>query len=190
MSQSNVVTPPAVVSPPSLRAYAWVTAALVAYGAGVFFVVQATSRSGAFRSPQMIGPLLAMVAEVAVAWLLMVIFRNYAVLSGVSTGQYFERYVEDPPPDWVERPARAFNNMMQVPVLFYVVCLLTLVTDSGDAGQLWLAWLFVVVRAFHATVYIAWNHLPCRFGSYVASTVTVFVLFARFAMQMADLWLV
>jgi hypothetical protein len=46
---------------------------------------------------------------------------------------------------------------MQVPTLFYVVCLSMMVTGEIDHAQLLLAWIFVAARLLHAVVYIGWK---------------------------------
>jgi hypothetical protein len=92
------------------------------------------------------------------------------------------------PPEWVERPARVFNNLMQVPPIFYLLCVLMLHTGRVDAAQLVLAWTFVAARYAHALVYAVWNYLPARFGTFVASFIALVVLCVRFALQTADLW--
>jgi hypothetical protein len=60
-----------------------------------------------------------MVATAAI-WLLMVLSRNGAVLMGAASVEYFRDYKGLPARECIERPARTFNNLMQVPTLFYV----------------------------------------------------------------------
>lgn len=68
-----------------------------------------------------LGPVLAMGLLVAIVWLLMVVHRNLATLRGEAPDAYYVSYSGPVPADWIERPARAFNNLMQLPTLFYVV---------------------------------------------------------------------
>jgi len=135
------------------------------------------------RAEQILGPLLAMVALVACVWLAMAVVRNYATLRGLCSPKYYLTYTSTAPADWIERPARTFNNLMQMPTLFYAICTLLLVTRQLDRAQLAYAWLFVALRALHAVVYITWNPLPYRFAIWIMSCVTVFVLWTRFALQ-------
>lgn len=130
----------------------------------------------------LLDPLLTMVGLVGGVWLAMLVARNYAVISGLDSGDYFRAYQGPQPPDWVERPARTFNNLMQLPTLFYLMVLLTFsLSIAADQAQVGLAWLFVGTRYVHALVYMGWNHLPARFGCYVAGMVTLAVLWFRFA---------
>ena len=128
-----------------------------------------------------LGPVFAMVLLVAIVALLMVGTRNLATLRGQAKPQYYLAYSGPAPEDWVERPARVFNNLMQLPVLFYLVCVLMLITAQVDRVQLAYAWLFVALRTLHALLYLLWNPLPYRFGTWVMGLVTLLVLWTRFA---------
>jgi hypothetical protein len=180
--------PPAALArdQPSNRTYAILLAALILFGAFLAWLI--ASRGGGEAAPSaLLGPLFALAALIGVVWTNMLIFRNYAAVRGLAPARYYLRYDGELPPDWVERPARAFNNLMQVPLFFCVACLLMMVTERLDAAQVALAWVFVAARLVHAVIYIVWNHLPSRFGAYVAGVVVLAVLFARFARQSWDL---
>jgi hypothetical protein len=71
----------------------------------------------------------------------MVVYRNVAFIRGAASIRYFRTYTAEAPAEWVERPARAYMNLLELPVLFYVVCLLMLATGRFDATQVSLAWL-------------------------------------------------
>lgn len=135
------------------------------------------------KASAVLGPVFAMVGWVAVIWLLMVVFRNVATLRGQATPQYYLTYNGPAPADWIERPARTFDNLMQLPTLFYLVCTLMLVTGQIDRAQLAYAWVFVALRALHSVVYISWNPLPYRFITWFMGSVTLFLIWTRFALQ-------
>ena len=162
----------------SISDYVRVVILLTLFCIGLAAVV----RTGATTQPEtasLMAPMFAMFALTAVVFLIMVVVRNATVLRGITSPRYYLAYAAEPPPDWVERPARTFNNLMQVPPLFYVVCTLMLISGRLDQAQVALAWIFVVTRALHAIVYIGWNYLPLRFATFVASFITLAVLWAR-----------
>lgn len=161
---------------PSARDYAFVAALLG--GAGLAMAA-ATRDAATVPSQALRAPIAGMLLLTAVVWLAMALVRNVAVLLGHTDAAYYVDYKTRPPPDWIERPARTFNNLMQLPVLFYAACLLMMLSPTVDAGQVRLAWLFVGLRVFHAGAYIAWNRLPSRFGSYVASSAVLITLWVR-----------
>jgi hypothetical protein len=129
----------------------------------------------------LLAPLFAMALLTAVVWLAMALVRNVSVMMGLASVRYYKAYASDAPPDWIERPARTFGNLMEVPTLFYVVSLLMIALRQIDPAQVTLAWLFVATRAAHALVYILWNRVSVRFAMYAASCITLAVMWARFA---------
>jgi hypothetical protein len=167
----------AAVKPPGLREYSAVMTFFALYGFGLALATGAREHLG---RDALIAPMGGMAAITFVVWLLMLVFRNGAIIRGNISGAYYVDYRSDVPPDWIERPARTFNNLMQVPSLFYVVCLALMVTERVDLAALRLAWMFVIVRAVHALVYMAWNYVPLRFAMWVASFMTLTVMWWRF----------
>lgn len=136
------------------------------------------------RTPQvLLAPVMALVTLTGLVWLLMVLFRNIAFLRGKVSERYFQTFTVDAPAEWVERPTRAYMNLLELPILFYVAAALMLITKTFDNVQVSLAWLFVFTRCAHAFIYIAFNYIPLRFVSYLTGVITVGVLWARFAEQ-------
>jgi len=160
--------------------YAVVSAALTVFCA---FLSQLVSDAPAGQvDPRGLLPaMFALVALTAFVWLLMLLARNISVAIGKVAVSYYRNYRDDVPPEWIERPARTFMNLLEVPVLFYVACLLMLVTQQCDRAQVLLAGTFVATRAVHALIYIGVNHVPARFGAYVTGCITLGVIWTRLA---------
>jgi hypothetical protein len=138
----------------------------------------------AARSELLIAPMVALFALAALVWLIMVIVRNLAVIRGYASIRYFADFKSDAPTDdRLERPARTFNNLMQVPTLFYVICILMLVAKEADNAQIILAWTFVVFRCFHAIIYMTVNWVPYRFATWASSCIILGVIWFRFVTQ-------
>ena len=134
---------------------------------------------------ELIRPIVALVALTGVVWVLMVVVRNTAVFRGAASVGYYRGYTGSAPPEWIERPARAFMNLLEVPVLFYLVCVLMLVTQRFDSTQVRLAWAFVAIRAVHAAIHIGWNDVRVRFAAYLAGCLVLAALWMRFALGLA-----
>jgi hypothetical protein len=175
---------PSLEAPPQvgIAEYIRVTAILTLYCVGLAVVTQTAPTPTPAPSPErLVAPMEVLVGLTAFIWLLMVVVRNGTILRGITKASYYRDYQSDAPPEWVERPARTFNNLMQVPALFYVICLLMMVTGRLDEAQITLAWVFVVMRFVHAFIYIAWNYVPYRFAAWIAGCITLGVIWARFA---------
>ncbi len=166
------------MDPKLARTYAVITAVLTAFFAFLYWLVRGAD-AVAVDGRALLPPLFVLVGLTTVVWLAMLVVRNASVALGKATVEYYRTYGGNAPPDWIERPARTFMNLLEVPILFYVACVLMLVTHYCDEGQIRLAWLFVVLRVVHAAIYIGLNHVPSRFASYAAGCVTLWVLWVR-----------
>ena len=60
--------------------------------------------------------------------------------------------------------ANAYHNQLELPVLFYVVMLLALITKTLDVDLYVLAWMFVLARYPHAYIHVTSNRLDRRTG--------------------------
>lgn len=64
--------------------------------------------------------------------------------------------------------ANAVDNQFQLPVLFFVAVLLTVMNDLGTWLEVILVWAFVASRVWHAAIYATSNNVPRRFFAYAA----------------------
>ncbi|KAL4744935.1 membrane-associated, eicosanoid/glutathione metabolism protein [Aspergillus falconensis] len=74
-----------------------------------------------------------------------------------------------------------FSNLLEQPTQFYAVTLALAIARHGvdDPTDLKLAWLYVGLRVVHSLVHVTVNHIPVRFGVFVASSAVLGVLTAR-----------
>ncbi|MGE0061201.1 MAG: MAPEG family protein [Xanthobacteraceae bacterium] len=56
----------------------------------------------------------------------------------------------------------SYNNQFQLPVLFYVVMTLALITKQADLLFVVLAWVFVALRVVHAFIHVTNNRVMRR----------------------------
>jgi hypothetical protein len=163
-------------------AYLMIGVVLAAFVAVLVAVVRATP-APVVQGAALIQPVVALVVLTAIVALTMAVYRNLALIRGTASARYFQTFTADSPAEWVERPARAYMNLLELPVLFYVVCLLMLATGRFDSVQVSLAWVFVIARCAHAFIHIAFNYVPLRFAAFLAGVVTLAVMWTRFAVQ-------
>jgi len=89
-------------------------------------------------------------------------------------------------PAWPQRQtqiSRAFQNQLELPVLFYVLVGLAIVTQKADLLFVCLSWAFVLSRLAHAYVHVTDNHVPRRFQTYLAGLAALMALWAIFAIR-------
>lgn len=81
-------------------------------------------------------------------------------------------------PNWPKDAIIAHNaylNQFEIPVLFYVLTILALITKQADLLFVIMAWIFVVMRLLQACVFLTTNHVPIR-GAFFGIGVLVLVI--------------
>lgn len=76
-------------------------------------------------------------------------------------------------------PAHNFRNLLELPVLFYVVCLYVYVTGSVDAAYVYAAWWFFIFRIVHSVIQCTNNRVYWRFYAYAVSSLGLWFMVAR-----------
>ncbi|ODA66526.1 MAPEG family protein [Methyloligella halotolerans] len=79
-------------------------------------------------------------------------------------------------PPRVIQIGNAFHNQLEVPVLFYVVMLLALTTQTLDLFVLVLAWMFVISRIVHAVIHVTSNSLQHRTPVFLIGAIAVLLI--------------
>lgn len=84
---------------------------------------------------------------------------------------------------WSDRAmqvANCYRNQFEMPVLFYLVCVLALITRTVDHTFLYLAWAYVGFRVVHAAIHMTINIVALRglalFGSAIV-LIAMWILF-------------
>ena len=89
-------------------------------------------------------------------------------------------------PAWPEQPTKisnCFNSQLQLPVLFYVLVILALMTKLADLLFVVMAWLFVLLRLAHAYIHTTSNHVPTRFKVFAVGMLVLLVMWLIFAVR-------
>ncbi len=73
-----------------------------------------------------------------------------------------------------------FADLLEMPVLFYIVCLMALVSRRVDLTMLWLAWAYVILRALHSAVHLTYDNRAHRTFLFAVSTFAVMAMWVFF----------
>jgi hypothetical protein len=79
--------------------------------------------------------------------------------------------------------ANCFNNQFQVPVLFYVLTILSIMTRHADIVFLVLAWIFVICRLCHAYVHTTSNVVRVRGSVYGVGVLALMIAWIVFMVR-------
>jgi hypothetical protein len=90
------------------------------------------------------------------------------------------------PPD-VSVPTRAFMNLLEVPVLFYMACIVAFLTNHVEGRLITLAWIYVVLRVAHSLVYLVYNNVMHRLAVFAISNFVVIAIWLMLTSQLMHL---
>ena len=71
----------------------------------------------------------------------------YTLNKDVKLGQF--RIYEGEFPDRLRSARQQFQNMLEIPILFYLLCLLNIFFENYNQFDIILCWFFVVFRVIH-----------------------------------------
>ena len=89
-------------------------------------------------------------------------------------------------PNWPARTAQAANcfaNQFELPVLFYVLTILSIMTKHADILFVVLAWIFVLSRIGHALVHTTGNVVMVRGGIYGIGALVLAIMWGIFIVR-------
>ena len=120
-------------------------------------------------------PMFAMVALafVLLFWTLYLRFRSIR-RGDVSPHQVALREQAWPP--YVIQVGNAFHNQLELPMLFYVVVLLALITNSLDVVLYVLMWMFVISRYVHTYIHATYNRLDHRSAMFFVGAIALLLM--------------
>jgi hypothetical protein len=89
-------------------------------------------------------------------------------------------------PNWPVRATQfgyAFANQFELPVLFYVLIILEIVTRHVDLLFVLLAWIFVVMRVLQAWVHVTNNNVRVRGAFYGVGAIILVIMWVIYIVR-------
>jgi hypothetical protein len=77
----------------------------------------------------------------------------------------------------------AYHNQFELPVLFYALVALALITRKADMLFVVMSWMFVASRLVHAAIHTTSNKLSRRFMAFVAGVLILAAMWVIFAIR-------
>jgi hypothetical protein len=124
-------------------------------------------------------PMLALVGWTLAVLLLIPYQRFKAVFARQLTAHDFKLGESERVPAVVSIPNRNYMNLLEAPVLFYVVCLTLYVAQRADPWAVYLAWAYVGLRVLHSLVHLTHNTVMHRLAFFAASNAVLTVMWLR-----------
>lgn len=86
-------------------------------------------------------------------------------------------------PGHVSLANRNYMNLLELPMLFYAVCLALFVTGTVDGLALGLAWTYLALRALHSLIHVTYNRVVHRLTFFALSNFVLMGLWVVFAVR-------
>lgn len=122
-------------------------------------------------------------------WMLKLRYR--AVIKDGFDPKYFRLYDSSeskvPMPEYLSKVTQHFQNLLEMPPLFYLALLLLATLNITDTFYVILAWAFLITRIFHAYIHTSGNRVMKRKNAFIASLVILMILWARIAIEVVTL---
>lgn len=79
---------------------------------------------------------------------------------------------------------RAWMNLLEAPVLFYVACLVWFDTGRTEQDMLTLAWAYVGLRIVHTLIHATYNKVLHRLIAFATSNVVLVMIWIKLAIAL------
>jgi len=86
-----------------------------------------------------------------------------------------------PPP--VSIPNRNYMNLLEIPVLFYVACLVLYAVSGVTQSAVVLAWSYVALRVVHSAIHLTYNNVIHRVSVFAISNAVLAALWVVAGLQ-------
>ena len=107
-------------------------------------------------------------------------------VDAIRSGRVHPRDIALGEPNWPTRVLQvgnAYHNELDLPLLFYLLTILSIITRHADLLFVLLAWVFVVLRLARAYIHVTDNNVPRRGMVFLAGAIVLAVMWAVFIVR-------
>lgn len=110
--------------------------------------------------------------------------RFAAVKRGDLSPRYFAINRGGEVPEYLAKVNNNYNNLLELPVLFYVATILLYVSDRVELAQLILAWIFVASRYVHSYIHTTYNNVRHRLRTFMLGVIALISMWGLLFVRM------
>ena len=110
----------------------------------------------------------------------------YHRVTSIRSGVVHPRDVALRQPNWPPRVlqiANAAHNQLELPLLFYVLTILSIMTRHADILFVVLSWIFVLSRLGHAYIHVTSNRITRRGGIFGVGLLVLMIMWLIFIVR-------
>jgi len=106
--------------------------------------------------------------------------RMLAVKKQQINPRYFKLNRGGKVPDKITQVSHNYDNLLALPMLFYVLLISLYVTDRVESAQIIMAWFFVISRYLHSYIHVSYNHILHRMLAFVSGVIVLSLMWLLF----------
>ena len=129
--------------------------------------------------------LLPVFVQVALTFLLLM-WMGRSRIASLRAGDVKVRDVALGERNWptrIQQIANSYHNQFELPVLFYAIVALALITRKADLLFVVLSWVFVGSRLVHAVIHTTSNRVSQRFAVFLVGVIVLMAMWIMFALR-------
>jgi len=127
-------------------------------------------------------PMLVVVALTFVAFIKMATARGAAVKAGQDPN-FYRAHLGSPEPEGATAAVRHWDNLFELPTLFYAGCITAFVLNAVSGWTLAFAWGWVVARLLQSAVHMTYNNPSHRGGGFILGILFVMALWVNIGLS-------
>ena len=131
------------------------------------------------QAQSLIYPMATLFLLTIVVMMLMLFFRVKAVLTRKLPPGYFKLNKGADVPDFLVAITQNYNNLLELPILFYAICIIALIINREIENFIIFAWLYVLLRYIHSLIHITYNHIVHRLSLFAASCAVLISMWVK-----------
>jgi hypothetical protein len=86
-------------------------------------------------------------------------------------------------PDYARKFEYNYQNQFELPVLFYLLTVLAIITRHADLFFVLMAWVFVTLRVLHAFVHVTNNQMRLRGAIFISGAIVLTIMWVVFIVR-------
>ena len=112
--------------------------------------------------------------------------RFAAAAAGRVDPRYYKTFRGEGEPEEVAATARNYNNLFEMPTLFYAGTAIAYAAGQGELALVALGWAYVAARFVHSVIHLGANKVRWRFRVFAASWLILVAYWAVLGYRLAS----
>ena len=127
-------------------------------------------------------PLIAMIFLTIIVGVQLLYCNTKSVLNREVDIRHFRLFNSKIPKN-LQSISQHYKNMFEMPILFYILCILLIINNNYTQLDVMLAWGFVVFRVLHSLARIPNRDVNLRFGLFSGSFIMLVIGWINFSLK-------